>query len=105
MAAPPFAVRAALAIFVLLPSPATAQYNTGSILGVVRDQQSDVIEGALVVAVNAANGRTVTRATDSSGRFSMPELALGRYTLTVERQGFATFRRDGVVVEIGRPLE
>src|SRR5262245_42592091 len=100
-----FAVRLLCVLFVLIPAIGAAQYNTGSITGLIRDQQSGAIAGASIVAVHAATGLVVERTSDTHGRFVLPELPIGTYTLTVNLSGFAPFRRDDLVLGIGQALE
>src|SRR5262245_19809640 len=105
MTAAHFAARTLCALSVLIPAIAAAQYNTGSIAGLIRDQQSGAVAGAGIVAVHAATGRVVERTSDANGRFFLPELPIGSYTLTVNRDGFAPFRRDDLVLAVGQSLD
>src|SRR5262245_37086335 len=105
MTAALFAARSLCVLLLLIPAIAAAQYNTGSITGLIRDQQSGAVAGAGVVAVHAATGLVVERTSDANGRFFLPELPIGSYTLTVNRDGFAPFRRDDLVIGIGQSLE
>src|SRR5262245_20229521 len=105
MTAAHFAARTLCALSVLIPAIAAAQYNTGSIAGLIRDQQSGAVAGAGIVAVHAATGLTVERTSDANGRFLLPELPIGTYSLTVTLDGFAPFRQDNLVVGIGQSIE
>ncbi len=82
-----------------LPSPASAQTTTGSILGVVVDPQGDAIPGATVTIVHEGTGETRATTSDADrGTFQVTSLAPGTYTVRVAMQGFTTFERKGVVV-------
>jgi hypothetical protein len=63
---------------------AQAPVMPGSITGVVRDQQGDLIAGANVVAFP----ETVRATTDSAGRFQLTGLGGGFYHVRVRRIGF-----------------
>ena len=81
-----------------------AQTNTGELTGVVRDSHGGVLPGALVVAEHLESGSRVERATDSQGRFFLPALRVGVYTLTTELSGFKRLVRSGVVLQLGQTL-
>jgi hypothetical protein len=105
MTAAHIAARFMCVLFVLIPAVGTAQYNTASLAGLIRDQQSGAVAGANVVAIHASTGLTIQRTSDANGRFYLPELPIGAYTLTVSRSGFAPFHRDDLVLAIGQSLE
>ena len=82
-----------------------AQYNSAEISGVVRDGQGGALPAVSVVAANDAIGLKVERITDGSGRFFMPALPVGAYTLTVELSGFKRHTESGLVLKVGQKLE
>ncbi len=47
----------------LAASPAWAQFETGAVLGTVRDNSGAVVPGATVTLLNTQTGVTVTRTT------------------------------------------
>ena len=49
--------------------PAAAQTDTGEISGVVRDTQSGVLPGVIVVAEQRESGARIERVTDGEGRY------------------------------------
>jgi hypothetical protein len=99
----------ALAIFCLVSAaPALAQSTTqGAIGGTVKDPQGAVVANAAVAARNEETNKEVSATTDSEGRFRVPQLDPGNYTVTINASGFAAFTQQKVVVEIGRvtPLD
>ena len=70
-------------------SPASAQVNTASILGIVKDNSGAVVPGAKVVAVQ----------TDT---YSIGFLPLGAYRLDIDARGFKKFQQTGIVLDVGR---
>jgi len=76
--------------------------GTGAINGTVTDPGGLVVPGAQVVVRNVATGAERTITSSETGIFSVPLLVPGRYTVAVTKQGFAEFRRENVVVEVGR---
>src|SRR5579863_935293 len=85
--------------FQLLP-----QGSEGSISGTVTDQSGAAIPSAKVTVTDVQ--RNVSRAvtTDAAGAFAAPNLIPGTYTVRVEFQGFKTFDRQGLVLEVGQEL-
>jgi hypothetical protein len=88
---------------VLLAAAAIAQTNTGEISGVVRDSAGGVLRGATVTATHAATRTTVERQTDDDGRFFLPALRIGSWTVEVRFSGLSSQRRR-VALEVGRTL-
>ncbi len=72
----------------LTSSPTWAQSLFGTINGKVIDQTGQVVPGATVTLGNQDTGATRNQVTTDVGTFSFPNLALGRYTATVELAGF-----------------
>ncbi|HEV3214951.1 MAG TPA: TonB-dependent receptor [Vicinamibacterales bacterium] len=91
--------------FILPTNNVFAQYNTAEIGGVVRDDQGGVLPGATVGAVHIASGFKAERTTDGGGRFLLPALPVGEYTLSVELNGFKPFTQKGIVLTIGQKVD
>ena len=64
-------------------APAFAQ-STGTLAGVVRDSTGAAVPGANVTVVNQQTGAGRTVVSGSDGSFSVPDLAPGAYTVTVQ---------------------
>ncbi len=84
---------------------ATAQTNTAELLGVVADESGAVLPGTLVVATHPASGTVIERVTDGEGRFFLPGLATGEWTVTAELPGFQRSTQTGIRLEVGRTLQ
>jgi len=93
------AALAALAAVALVPAAARAQ-AVGSITGVITDESGAVIPGVTVEATNAGTGLVRTIATDSDGRFDLPQLQPGRYNVRASLSGFRTVERQAVQVSV-----
>src|ERR1700743_3752316 len=70
--------------------PASAQQDTGYIAGTVNDPGSGIVIGAKVAIRNESTGISKEVATASSGFYQPPPLVPGKYSISVEREGFAT---------------
>jgi hypothetical protein len=85
----------------LLASPAAAQFDRGTISGVVKDQSGAIVPGATVGATSLQTQAVSTAVTDASGYFTLPMLRPGRYDVSAELQGFKKASRSGVVLDGG----
>ena len=94
---------AVLAGVALVSSPVFAQSSTtGQITGEVRAQGGGPLPGATIVATSPAlqGERAVT--TGKDGKFVLPVLPPGIYTLKVTMPGHQTLELGGVAVQLGR---
>jgi len=82
--------------------PGTAQVTTGTILGTVEDQTGAVLPRAKVAVRNVDTGISRTVFSDETGRYRLPQLALGSYEVQVELSGFGTEVRKGITLTVGR---
>jgi hypothetical protein len=86
----------------LLSLTAAAQVRTGSIYGVVTDDQGVPLPG-VSVKLDSPYGAPLTMVTDEQGTFRFPNLnPSSRYALTAELQGFKKQERTGIVVVLGQ---
>jgi len=93
-------VRAAFVVFAsLVLVPYTASAQQASITGLVRDGSGAVLPGVTVEAMSPAliEG-TRSAVTDGTGRYRIEALRPGDYVITFMLPGFATVRRDGIVL-------
>src|SRR5271168_4935765 len=93
-------VRIILAFFVLAASSLLAQTFRGTILGGVTDQSGAIVPGAKVVVRNVATGLERTTQTSADGSYSVSELPIGTYSVTVSQAGFQSSITSGVVVDV-----
>jgi hypothetical protein len=75
--------------------------TTGVVRGTVRAADASPIAGATIVAVNAASGTRRASQTDDRGRYSIPFLDPGVYTLRAQRIGFRPSERAGLRSTLG----
>jgi len=79
---------------------AKAQTFRGTILGTVTDSSGLPLAGAIVTAKNKETGLTRTTQTSEDGSYSVTELPIGTYTVTVSQSGFQTSVTSDVVVNV-----
>src|SRR6202050_3412932 len=93
-------VRIIVAFVLLAAVSLSAQTFRGTILGTVTDPSGAVVAGAKVSVKNVGTGLERTTDTSADGSFSLPELPIGTYTVTVTQTGFQTFVATGVTVDV-----
>src|ERR1019366_2841811 len=79
---------------------ACAQKDTGSIVGVVRDPSGAVIAGAKVKVTEVDQGTSFDTSTNASGEYVVTPLRIGRYDVTVEKQGFKKAVVGPIVLDV-----
>src|SRR3979490_2226143 len=90
-----------LVVFILLSAAMlVGQTFRGTILGTVTDPSGAVVAGEPVKVRNVATGLERTTATSGDGSYSVPELPIGTYSVTVTQAGFQTFVVTGVAVDV-----
>ena len=93
-------VRMILAFVVLVATTVFGQTFRGTILGTVTDTSGAVVSGAKVEAKNVATGLQRSTQTSADGSYSIPELPLGTYVVTISQTGFQTAVTTNVVVDV-----
>src|SRR5260370_12476252 len=84
----------------------SAQSTTdGAIGGTVFDSSGGVKPKAQVVIRNIGTNAEHTAATDDSGYYRVVTLQPGSYTVAVNRQGFAPYKAEQVIVQVGSVTE
>src|SRR5580658_9172181 len=101
----PFQARQILGVLFLLVAisfalPLWAQKDAGAIVGLVRDPSGAVVAGAKVTVTDLDRGTLLTLSTNGAGEYVASPLRIGRYTVTVEKQGFKKAVAGPVQVDI-----
>lgn len=91
-----------LAVAVTFSALAVAQ--TGSIRGTVTDKSGAVIDGAEVTIHNLGTNDVKSVNTGGTGSFSIPNLPVGNYAVTVRKTGFKGFRVSKVELTVAQTL-
>jgi hypothetical protein len=87
-------------LLALFPRTLPAQVATGSIVGTVTDASGQVVPGAQVTIREVNRNTTSTLVTDGSGVYTAPFLVPGAYEVQVELEGFKTWIRRGIVLQV-----
>jgi hypothetical protein len=99
-------LRAAFVVFVYfgITLRADAQSNSAAISGTVLDPSGAVVANATVEIHNPVSHFDRSTTTDSSGKFSIPNVPFNPYHLSVTGEGFAPYAQD-VEVRSAVPLD
>ncbi len=93
-------VRIFLVFLLLAAVSLSAQTFRGTILGTVTDPSGAVVSGAKVTVKNTGTGLERSTETSGDGSYSLPELPIGTYNVTVAQSGFQTFVATGVTIDV-----
>jgi hypothetical protein len=85
---------------VLLSTSAFSQTFRGTILGTVTDSQGAVVSGATVTVRNVNTGIERNTATSADGSYTVSELPIGTYSVTVTQSGFQKSVTSDVSVDV-----
>jgi hypothetical protein len=92
----------AILVIAMCALPLAAQQSTGTISGTVTDPQGAVVGRARVTVVQVDTAAALHVSTNDSGNYTAPGLAVGRYQVQVEADGFKKVVRDGVVLQVNQ---
>ncbi len=89
----------------LLCAMGLSAQQVGTLSGTVVDQTGKTIPGASVELKSESNGASRTLTTDSAGKFSASDVAVGSYSVVVSARGFSLTTRSGGQVNAGGTLD
>ncbi len=81
-----------------------AQSTGGRIIGSVTDSSGAVVPGAKITLTNQATGVSYNSESTGTGDFSVLQLPVGVYTVTVDHGSFKKYVRKGVRLELNQVL-
>ena len=81
-----------------------AQENA-AVTGVVTDPNGAVVPGAAISLTKPEVGEVRRTVTDSAGIYTFSNLSVGTYTLAASVQGFQTFNKTGIVINIASTVK
>lgn len=91
-----------LALLLCAASFASGQETTGTITGQLVDPQGLALPGVSVTVTGPQGTKTIT--SDAEGRFTVPFLTPGNYSVRAELQGFKAAERRDIIVGIGQTV-
>jgi len=92
-------------VCILLGNAAEAQRLDGTLRVTITDKSQASIEEAKVTAENEATGVAASTNASSSGTYVFPNLLVGTYTISVEKDGFKKAIQKGIAVSSNQVTE
>ena len=91
-----------LLLLLLSAMPLIAQSDRGTLTGTVTDPSGRRVKDATVVVKSDTTGVESLSKTDDAGVYTVASLSTGSYVVSVQGAGFATFRFEGVNLDVGQ---
>jgi hypothetical protein len=91
-------------VLLLTAVSASAQFDTATVVGTVRDASESVIPDAKVTLTAIETGISAVRMSGADGNYEFPAVRPGTYIVTAEKAGFAVAMVDQVQVQVGARL-
>lgn len=86
-----------------LVAVASGQGTTSRVTGTVQDANGAAVAGAMVTLTNEATGVSFNAETSDSGAYSFDLVQAGKYTVTIEKQGFKKYISTANPVNVNQP--
>ncbi len=80
------------------------QGTTSRVTGTVVDEKGSVVPGAVVTLTNEATQTALTTETSGGGTYAFDQIQVGKYTVSVEKQGFKKAVSVGNTANINQPV-
>lgn len=93
---------AALALLLLSPAGLLSQTFRGALTGTVTDSSGAVLPNATVELFDPSTNLKLTIHSNGAGDFNFPELAVGKYQLSVSEPGFDTRKIQNIAVDASK---
>src|SRR5262245_32484886 len=90
-----------LCVLALFATPALAQFETGNVVGTIKDSSGAVVPLAKVTLTNTQTGVSVEKISDANGIYEFITVRPGTYVITAEKSGFSIALVDNVVMTVG----
>ncbi|MSO63277.1 MAG: TonB-dependent receptor [Acidobacteria bacterium] len=99
-----YSLFASLIVLLSLASSAAAQGGRSEITGTVSDAGKAVLPGVTITVTNQDNGLERTIVSSGDGKFTIPTLVPGTYTIKAELSGFQATTITGLILNVGQEL-
>ncbi|MGH9769741.1 MAG: TonB-dependent receptor domain-containing protein, partial [Blastocatellia bacterium] len=98
----PFVFSFLLLLLMLCSTAASAQQETATITGEIRDANGSVVSKATITVTNVETNISVRSETNDQGAYTVPSLKPGAYSITVEKTGFKKILRSGITLQVNQ---
>ena len=93
-----------VAALLLSASAAFGQTSLATVTGTITDSTGAVVANAPVSLKNVENGQVYTAASSDSGNYTVTQLPIGDYSLTVTSSGFKTYSHTNFHLAAGQTM-
>jgi len=94
------------ALFFLLASmPSWAQEITAAMSGVITDPSGAAVGDAKITAKDSERGSTFSTTSNGTGAYHLSLLPVGTYEIRIEKTGFETVVRNGVLLQLNQTAQ
>lgn len=76
----------------------------GKISGTIKDSSGAVVAAAQVVVMSTDTGLSRAVKTNNAGSYAIEDLAVGRYSVEISADGFTSYRRTNIVLDVDDAL-
>jgi hypothetical protein len=87
-----------VACFASAVTASQAQSTFGTILGTVKDSTGAVVPGAMILLTNKGTTSTRTATSDSGGEFTLSNIEIGSYSLSISAPGFEKYSLPEIAI-------
>ncbi len=92
-----------LSTIIMLALPLVAQVDQVAISGTVTDSSGAAVQGAKIELLSTATGLHRETTTNTTGIYHLPALQIGKYKITVSKEGFKSVEFPNVELSVGQP--
>src|SRR5712692_3145667 len=89
-------------LFLVLSTMLWGQADRGTVTGLITDATGAAVPGATITMKNTATNVESATTTDASGNYTLPNLTVGLYQMTVAAPGFRTHVRSAVQLQVNQ---
>src|SRR5687767_11627431 len=83
------------------PAWSLEQFETGNVVGTIKDSTGGVVPGAKVTLTNTATGVSSEKTSDANGIYEFFTVRPGAYVITAEKDGFSIALVDNIQLTVG----
>jgi hypothetical protein len=91
-------------LFLICTLAAFAQGDRGTITGTISDPTGAIVPGANIQVTNSDTAAVYKIGTSATGNYTVANLPVGTYVLSVEAPGFKKFERPNLVVQVAETI-
>lgn len=88
-------------VYLSASGPLWAQAGTATVTGTATDASGAALVGAKIQATNVGTNVVQSTITDAQGRYTIPDLPVGTYSVQATQSGFRTVIHAGITLSVG----